>query len=352
MHFKTLPLRAIAEHLGDVRLEGNPDTEVRGVAGLREAGPGQLTFLANPRYARELADTRASAAIVPPDAARPRNGAALLRTERPYLAYARALTFLLEPPPPAAGVQPGSLVDPAAELAPDVTVMAGAYVGAGTRIGAGSVLYPGAVVLEGCAVGSGCRLYPGAVVHSECVLGDRVILHANVTVGADGYGFAQDGTRHVKIPQVGNVVIEDDVEIGACSCIDRAALGSTVIGRGSKIDDLVMVGHGSKVGADSLIIAQSGMAGSAVLEERVTLGARAGVLGHLTVGAGSVVFSRAHVTKSVPPGSHVSGNPARPHAAQLRQDALLRRLERLVERVGQLEDELAALKGKKRKPGK
>jgi len=346
MHFKTLPLQTIAEHLGDVRLEGDPATEICGVAGLREAGPGQLSFLSNPRYAKDLAATRASAAIVPLDAQRPAGGTALLRSERPYLGFARALTFLLEPARPAPGVQPGALVDPAATLERDVTVMAGAYVGAGSRIGAGTMLYPGAVVLDGCTVGSGCLLYPGAVVHSECVLGDRVILHANVTVGADGFGFAQDVERYVKIPQVGNVVIEDDVEVGACTCIDRAAVGSTVIGRGSKIDDLVMIGHGGKVGADSLIVAQSGMAGSAVLEPRVTLGARAGVLGHLTVGAGSVVYSRAHVTKSVPPGSQVSGNPARPHAEQLRQDALLRRLERLAERVQELEGQVARLKGR------
>jgi UDP-3-O-[3-hydroxymyristoyl] glucosamine N-acyltransferase len=153
----------------------------------------------------------------------------------------------------------------------------------------------------------------------------------------------------VKLPQVGNVVIEDDGEVGACTCIDRAALGSTVIGHGTKIDDLVMIGHGSKVGPHTLIVAQSGMAGSAVLEERVTLGARAGILGHLTVGAGSVVYSRAHVTKSLPPGSRVSGNPARPHAEQLRHDALLRRLERLVQRVEALEAQAIAKSKPKRK---
>lgn len=346
MHFKTLPLRDIAEHLGDVTLDGDPATEIRGVAGLREAGPGQLSFLANPRYAKDLAATGAAAVIVPGDAERPRSGAALLRTGRPYLAFARALTLLVEPRHMEPGVHPGAQVHPAAELGEGVAVLSGAYVGAGAHIGSGSVLFPGTVVLEDCRIGRDCRLYPGVVLHAECVLGDRVILHANVTIGADGYGFAQDGERHVKIPQVGNVVIEDDVEVGACTCIDRAAMGSTVIGRGTKIDDLVMVGHGSKVGEHSLIVAQSGMAGSAVLERRVTLGARAGVLGHLTVGEGSVVFSRTHVTKSVPPGSYVSGNPARPHAEQLRQEALLRRLERLVQRVAKLEQRVAELSPK------
>ena len=343
MRYKSLPLITIAEHLGDVSLEGDPDTEISGVAELAEAGPGRLSFFANPRYTGALAATRAAAVIVPPEAQRPASGSALLRSEAPYLAFARALTFLLHPARPDPGVAQGAQVEPSARLDAGVTVMPGAYVGAETVVGAGTVLYPGAVVMERCRVGRDCLLYPGAVLREECVLGDRVILHANVTIGSDGYGFAQDGHVHVKIPQIGNVVVEDDVEIGACTCIDRAGMGSTVIGRGTKIDDLVMIAHGSKVGAHSLIVAQSGMAGSATLEERVALGARAGVLGHLTVGAGSVVYSRAHVTKSVPPGSVVSGNPARPHARQLRQDALLRRIDKLMERVAALE---AALKNR------
>jgi UDP-3-O-[3-hydroxymyristoyl] glucosamine N-acyltransferase len=200
--------------------------------------------------------------------------------------------------------------------------------------------------MEHVETGTDCLLYPGVVVRERCRLGDRVVLHANVTVGGDGYGFAQDGETHVKIPQVGNVVIGDDVEVGACTCIDRAALGSTVVGSGTKIDNLVMIAHGCKIGENSLIVAQSGMAGSAVIEPRSILGARAGVLGHLTVGEGSVIYSRAHVTKSLPPGSTVSGNPARPHKEELRQAALLSRMEKLLARVTELEKEVAALKKK------
>jgi UDP-3-O-[3-hydroxymyristoyl] glucosamine N-acyltransferase len=164
-----------------------------------------------------------------------------------------------------------------------------------------------------------------------------VILNANATIGGDGYGFAQDGARHVKIPQIGTVEIGDDVEIGAGSTVDRAAMGATTIGRGTKIDNLVMVGHGCTIGEDVLIVAQSGMAGSATIGDRAILAARAGVLGHLTLGAGTLVYSRAHVTKSTPEGAVVSGNPARPHKEQLRRDALLARIDQLNERVAQLE---------------
>jgi UDP-3-O-[3-hydroxymyristoyl] glucosamine N-acyltransferase len=263
-------------------------------------------------------------------------------------------------------------VHPRARVDPSATILPLAYVGADTVVGPRTLLYPGAVVLERCRLGADCLVYPGAVVREDCVLGDRVILHNSASIGADGYGFAQQsgstgrgaaGVIHVKIPQVGNVVLEDDVEIGAGTCVDRAALGSTRIGRGTKIDDLVMVGHGCQIGAHSLIVAQSGLAGSAVLGERSVLGARAGVLGHLTVGAGATLMSRSHVTKSVPPGSVVSGNPARPHREQLRHDAalagyareratLLARLGSLVERVEKLEKTAAPKPDRKAAPAK
>ena len=348
MSFRTSTLQALFEHLAgildDVVLEGDGGLEIHGINGLREAGPGELSFLSNPRYGGDLAETSAGAVIVPHDALQPANGASLIRTGVPYLALASALSFLADTEALEAGVHPGAHVHPEAELAAGVTVMAGGYVGAGTVVGGGSVIYPGTVVMGRCRIGAEVLLYPGVVVREGCVLGDRVILHPNVCIGGDGFGFAQHEGRHIKIPQVGNVIIEDDVEIGACSCVDRATLGSTVIGRGSKIDDLVMIGHGGKVGAHTLIVAQSGMAGSAELEEGVVLGARAGVLGHLTVGAGSKLYSRAHVTKSLPPGSVVSGNPARPHAQQLKHEALLGKMEALMARVAELEREVAALK--------
>ena len=314
----------LATHLG-ATVEGDGSVVITGAAPLQTAAPGELTFLANPKYAAHLATTRAGAVIVDAKAQRPPGGSVLLRVPKPHLAFARALQFLYKPEPHQQGVHPGAHVDTAARVSPAATVMSGAYVGPGVEIGPRTVIYPNVTVLSRVRIGEDCLIYPGTVIREDCVLGSRVILHNNVSIGADGYGFTRDGATHVKIPQVGNVVIGDDVEIGAGSCVDRAAMGSTRIGRGTKIDNLVQIGHGCQVGEDVIIVAQSGLAGSAVLEDRVIIGARGGVLEHLTIGTGTTVMSLALVTKSLPAGIVVSGNPARPHWEQLRRDALLRR---------------------------
>jgi len=307
-------------------VEGDGSVVITGVAPLQAAGQGDLTFLGSPRYAVHLANTHATAVLVDDKARRPPGGTVLLRVPKPYLAFARALQFLLEAEQHEPGVHPGAHVHAEARVSPAATVMPGAYVGPAAEIGPRTVIFPNASILGHASVGEACLIYPGVVVRERCVLGSRVILHNNVSIGADGFGFTRDGSTHVKIPQVGNVVIGDDVEIGAGSCVDRAAMGSTRIGRGTKIDNLVQIAHGCEIGEDVLIVAQSGLAGSVGVGDRAVLAARAGVLDHLTIGAGATVMSLALVTKSLPAGAIVSGNPARPHREQLRDDALLGRL--------------------------
>jgi len=325
--FTPTAVATLAAHLG-ATVEGDGSVVITGAAPLETAAEGDLAFLANPKLAAYLATTRAGAVIVDDKAPRPASGSVLLRVPRPHLSFARALQFLRKAEPHPPGVQPGAHVDPAAQVSATATVMPGAYVGPGAQIGPRTVIHPNATVLSRARIGEDCLIYPGVVIREDCVLGSRVILHNNVSIGADGYGYTRDGATHVKIPQVGNVVIGDDVEIGAGSCVDRAAMGSTRIGRGTKIDNQVQIAHGCQVGEDVLIVAQTGMAGSVVVEDRVIIAARGGIVEHVTIGAGAVVMSAAVVTKSLPPGVVVSGNPARPHREQLKRDALLRRIER------------------------
>ena len=351
MSFYPKTVQEIADHVGG-EVVGDGSIPIQRIRGLDEAGPGDLSFLANSRYSGKLASTKASAVIAGPRVAAP--GLTLVRHPNPYLAFAKALDWMaVRPTPPQPGVHPGAFLHPGATLEEGAALMTGSYVGEGAVIGGGSVLYPGAVVLAGAVVGRDCVLYPQVVVREGCRLGDRVILQAGAMVGSDGFGFAPDGPRYYKIPQMAPVIVEDDVEIGSCSTVDRGALEPTFIGRGTKIDNLVQIGHGCRIGANSLIVAQCGVAGSTTLGEHTTLAGRTGVAGHLILGADTLVYSTSAVVKSFPqPGNKLSGNPARPHRESLRQSAQLARLEKLTSKINDLQkridaqqDELDRLKG-------
>ncbi len=344
-------LAELASRIGGT-VEGDGSVPIRGLAALEEAGPGELSFYGNPRYRKELAATRASAVLVPPGEAMSRADVAWVRVPSPHLAFARLLTLFHPAARLSPGVHPRAEVHASARVDPSATVMALAVVEAGAVVGARSVLWPGCYLGEGSRVGEDCVLQPGAVVRERCLLGDRVVLQPGVVVGSDGFGFAFDpaNASHVKVPQVGRVRIEDDVEVGAGSCIDRATVGETVIGRGSKIDNLVQIAHNVRVGPLSIICAQAGISGSTELGTGVILAGQVGVVGHLTIGDGARITAQSGIPHDVPPGVTLSGAPAVDHALWLRQSAALKHLPDLIREVRELRARVAALESRKDEP--
>ncbi len=333
-------LRELAARLG-CELRGDGDVEITGVAGIEEAGPGDLTFLANRRYVPLLATTRAAAVIVGPKREAP---LPCLVSDNPYLTFARAVALVRPRPQPAPGVDPSARVDPTAELSPDVHVGALAVVGPGVRVGARSVIHPQVVLSEGVEVGEDCVLHSAVQVREHCRLGHRVIVQNGAIIGADGFGFARDGEgRYHKFPQVGIVVIEDDVEIGALTAVDRAALGETRIARGCKLDNLVQIGHSVTVGEHTVLAGQVGIAGSSHVGKGATLAGQVGVAGHLTIGDGAIATAQTGIPSSIEAGQVVSGYPAIDNRSWLRSSAVFVKLPDLQKRVRELERRIEAL---------
>lgn len=319
-----MTLKELAAAIGAEVAGGDPMMPVSAVNTLEDAGPGEVSFLSNARYVRLLETTRASA-VIAAKAVRS-NRVALLRTSDPYYAFAQAVVRLHGyRRHPHAGTHPAAHVDPTA------------------TVGEGTVIYPGVYVGPRARIGRDCILYPNVTVYDDCVIGDRVIIHASTSVGTDGYGYATNKGIHHKIPQVGNVIVEDDVEIGACCSIERAALGSTVIGRGTKIDQLVVVGHGCKIGAHCLLVAQVGISGSTTLGHHVTLAGQAGVTGHLKIGNQVTVGAQSGVMGDIGDQSTVVGSPAMPVSHARRVYMLFTQLPDLVERIKTLEQQVEEL---------
>ena len=308
-------LRELGHFLG-CAVEGDGDVEILRVAPLSDAGPGDLTFVVGTKYADVLKGTRATAVIRPPSL--PSDLPSLL-SENPYLSFARAVNLLHAPARPAPGIHPTAVVDPTATLGEDVHIGASAVVGARVRVGARSALHAHVVLYADVELGEDCLLHSGVHVRERCRLGHRVVVQNGAVIGADGFGFARDAEgRYEKIPQVGIVVIEDDVEIGALSAVDRAALSETRIGRGTKIDNLVQVGHSVQIGNDSILCAQVGVAGSSKVGHHVTLAGQVGVADHITVGDRVIASAQTGVGHHVADGVVVSGSPAIAHPTWLR----------------------------------
>jgi len=306
-----------------------------------------LSVVSHERFLRQLRSTRAAAVIVQrniklgTDVGRP-----VFLVEDADLAVARVLTALAPPiPRPPAGVDAMARVSPSAQLGEGCAVGPFVSIGQRVRAGRGCVFHPGVVVGDDCVLGDGCELFPNVVVRERITLGARVIIHAGSMIGSDGFGYHWDGKQHVKIPQIGEVIIEDDVEIGSCVCIDRAKFSTTVIGRGTKIDNLVQIAHNCRVGPHCIIVGQVGLAGSVQLGEGVTLGGQAAIRDHISVGDGAAVAACSGAAADVPARTVVSGTPAIPHRQTLREQAALRHLPDLVVKVRQLEEQLARLQG-------
>jgi UDP-3-O-[3-hydroxymyristoyl] glucosamine N-acyltransferase len=334
-------LAELATRLG-CRLEGDGTVQVWRVAALDDAGPGDLTFLSNPRYAAKLSSTRASAVIV--DETIAEAPCAMLRTRRPYVAMAEAVGLLTPAERPAPGISGLASIDPSAEIGPDVSIGAFACVGARTRVGARTAIYPHAVLGADVVVGDDCTIHAHASIRADVALGQRVVIQDGAVIGSDGFGFARrDDGSHLKIPPVGRVVIEDDVEIGAQSAVDRPAVGETRIGAGTKIDNLVQVAHGVKIGRHVLLAAQVGIAGSTVLGDDVVMAGQSGAAGHLHLGRGVTVNAKSAVTKDIADDQHVAGIPAGDVAQWRESVVLVRHLSELKRALAALEARLAAL---------
>ncbi len=325
-----MKLSKIASILG-ARLEGN-DAEITGVAGIEEAGPGQLTFVANPKYAGAAKTTRASAVIVADNF--PPIGTAMLRTGNPYLAFARAIELFYHPPRYGAGIHSTAVVHSSAKIGKHASIGPHVVIDEDVVIGDNCVLLPHVVIYRGARIGNNFFAHAHAIVREFCRLGDNVILQNGAIVGADGFGFAKDeqGEWH-KIAQSGPTVLEDSVEVQANACVDRASVGETRIRRGTKIDNLVQIGHACEVGENSMLCAQVGLAGSTVLGKNVILAGQVGVAGHCLIGEGAIATAQTGIPNDVPAGAMVSGYPAIDNKQWLRSVAVFNKLPELARAV-------------------
>lgn len=349
---KEMKLGELASAIGGT-LSGEPDTVVRGLASIEVAGPDEVTFLSNVKYERHVAESRAAAVIVPSDYAG--EGDSLIRCEDSYYAFRQAMVLMYGfRQPPMRGIHERAWIDPSAELGKDVTVMPFAFIGPRAVVGDGTVIYPNAYIGADVRIGRDCEIMPSVSVYEGCILGDRVRIHAGTSIGQDGFGYATHGGRHEKIPEAGHVELGDEVEIGACCAIERATLGATAIGAGTKFADLIGIGHGTKMGKHCLMVSQSGIAGSTTVGDYCVFAAQSGIVGHIKIGDGVQVGAQSGVINDVPPGIQILGSPAAPIAETRRKvvsvsklPEMRKTLRDLIKQVQQLRARVAELEGEK-----
>jgi UDP-3-O-[3-hydroxymyristoyl] glucosamine N-acyltransferase len=338
-----MKLGELAMRLG-AELRGDAELEVTGLKGIEEAGRSEVTFVANPRYAALARTTRAAAVLVEPGFQE--ISTATLRLENPYLAFSRALGLFYQPPVYPAGVHPTAVIDSSAEIGQGAHVGAFVVVGPQVRLGSDAILLPHVVLYPGVQAGHHLFAHAHAVVRENCILGDHVTLENGAIVGADGFGFAKNELgQWEKIPQSGPVRIGNRVDVQANACIDRATVGMTEIGDGTKVDNLVQIGHGSKVGENTLVCAQTGLAGSSVIGNNVILAGQTGIANHCAVGDGVILTAQSAVSHDVPAGKVISGSPGFDNRVWLRAVAIFQRLPELLKRLDRVEKKLAARVG-------
>ncbi len=320
---------------------GDENLEITGAAGLDIAERGQVTFLANPKYTPQINETRASAIFLNEKEKCEREDIAVLRAKDPYLAYTRALRIFHPEPQFAPFIHPNSFIDETAKIAGSVSIEAFVSIGKNCEIGENVKIYPNVTIYDGVKIGANSVIHSGVSIRENCEIGKNCIIHNNTTVGSDGFGYAKTEEKHwLKIPQVGRVVLEDDVEIGANTAIDCASVGETVIKRGAKLDNLVQIGHSCTVEEDALVCSQTGLAGSSVIGKRVILAGQVGIAGHLKVGDDAVLTAKSATSHDVEPGKIMSGVPAFDNRDWLRSIAAFRRLGEMARTIRELEKKL------------
>lgn len=339
----TRTVKELADYLGGV-VQGDGEVLISGLAALESAGPETLTFLANPKYAAKVAETSAGAVLMAPGGER--YGRTAIEVSNPYLGFAKLLTLFYTEPHGPAGVLPAAIVSETATIGEGCSIYPGACIGKNVVIGNRTTVYSGAVLYDNVIIGEDCTVHANAVVRERCRIGNRCIIQPGAVIGSDGFGYAPDGSSYYRIPQIGIVVLEDDVEIGANTCIDRAAIDMTLIKRGTKLDNLVQIAHNCRIGEDCMIVSQVGISGSAKIGNHVTLAGQVGVAGHLSIGDNVIVGAQSGVPSSLPANAAYSGTPTMPHKEWLRSAMVVPRLPEMKKTVSALEKRIAELEAK------
>jgi UDP-3-O-[3-hydroxymyristoyl] glucosamine N-acyltransferase len=337
---QTKTIQELAEHLGGT-VRGDGSGTINGLAPLEAAGPDKVTFLANPKYASKVAETGAGAVLMTPGSES--YGRVVIEVENPYLSFARLLTLFYVQPHLPCGVMPEACIGVAVNLGEDVSIYPGAIIGNNVTIGDRCVVHPGAVLYDGVTVGADTVIHANSVIRERCRIGRSCVIQPGAVIGSDGFGYAPDGRGYYPIPQIGIVVLEDNVEIGANSCIDRAALDVTLIRRGTKLDNLVQVAHNCQIGEDCMIVSQVGISGSTKIGNHVTLAGQVGIAGHLTIGDNVMIGAQSGVPGSLPANGGYSGSPVMPHKQWLKSMAVVPMLPDLRKKISSLEKRITEL---------